>query len=225
MAPRKYGSTKTKDVKFDRWQQLAQWTPEQRASTQDLLQRAGYLPKSYNITGGLDRTFVSNFTKYMNERRSVEEGGKGAPHALLQALTAGGQFAPRGRGGGRAAAPTFGVGSLESRSIEGLKEKLINFYQSWTGATPTAPSLEFVTSRALGGKASFDIQADIQATPQFQTRFKAMPAGMDVREYDSALVKGSSLAFDVAGRKPREDELAKLFAGDGRGFYESLKEG
>jgi hypothetical protein len=133
-------------------------------------------------------------------------------------------FGEAGTGAGRAAPdPTFGIGSLESRSPEALRDKLIGLYESWTRAFPDRPSLDFVTNQALGGAAVFDIRANVQATPEFQTRFKQMPAGMDVREYDQALVQANSLALEVAGRPISDIEIEKWFEGDGDAFYDSLK--
>ena len=128
-----------------------------------------------------------------------------------------------GGGGGRAA--RFGVGSLESSSPEALRDRLIGLYEQWTGAFPDRPSLDFVTNQALGGESVFNIRGNVQATPEFKSRFKNMPAGMDIRTYDQALVQVNSQALKIAGRPVTDQELALYFAGDGKAVFESFKGG
>ena len=130
-----------------------------------------------------------------------------------------------GRGGRAGPAPKFGVGSLESSSPERLRDKLIGLYEQWTGAFPDRPSLDFVTNQALGGESVFNIRGNVQATPEFKSRFKNMPAGMDIREYDQALVQVNSQALQIAGRPVTDQELALYFAGNGTAVYESFKGG
>ena len=127
-----------------------------------------------------------------------------------------------GRGGGRAAAPKYGIGELESTSPERLRDRLIGYYEDITGAIPDRPSLDWVNNMALGNKSIFDIRAAVQATPEFRTRFKHMPAGMDINDYDRVTTAGHAEALEIAGRQMNDSEIELLFADDGDALYDSL---
>jgi len=211
----------------DPWEQLGRWTPAQRKDSQELLKAVNLLPANYNAQGQLENKFVSAWNKYMNTR----EAGLETPlnwqtlenEFGVDVSTLGGTGAVGGGRGRAAPAPTFGVGNLRSSSRDQLEDRLAIMYEGWTGAIPDAPSLEFVTNMALGGKSQFDVRSNVMATPEFRSRFRQMPAGMDVQEYDNATIDLNARAFKHAGRKANDQELQDWFAGNGQAVFDSFR--
>ena len=200
--------------------QLGRWSPAERKASQDLLQRAGYLPGNYVPSGSLDQKFVNAWNSYMNDRDS----GLGialTPETVSQFEAA--RPAARAARGRAAPAPSFGVGDLKSRSQDELSDKVAKLYEQWTGGRPDAPTLEWVTNHALGGKTAFETEQAVRNTPEFRTRYRGMPAGMEIGEYDGAVSAGNAEALQVAGRPMNDQERGLMFAGKGEDLYHSFK--